>query len=165
MKNELELISHNFILQRVRVHAQFYLSNYPMLRNTCTVQETMQYFDRDLQRCFMLIADMAKGETRDESRTVKEIVEFNIFASWWDHLKFRLKEGRLAWLPVRIKRRIKIRYQRVVKTVELSVPVKVTRACPHVTADWNDRMDLHLAYLKPMEWAKSGLPFRGDVLT
>lgn len=157
MKGDLQQISHEFIIQRMRVHAQFYLSNYPMLRDTCSIQETTAYFDRDVQRCFMLLADMAKGETRDESRTVKEIVEFNIFASWRDHLKFRLKEGRLAWLPAAVKRRIKIRYQKVVKTVELSVPVKVTRACPHVAADWKDRTDLHVAFLKPLEWEQSGL--------
>lgn len=155
--DELQKISQQFILERTRVHAQFYLSNFPMLRNTCSVQETMQYFDRDLQRCFMLFADMAKGETAMESKTVERSVEFNVFASWTDHLKYRLKEGRLAWLPEKIKRRINIRYQKVVKTVSVTVPVSMTRACPHVTDDWKDRPNLHVAFLKPIEWGKSGL--------
>lgn len=154
---EMEMVSQQFILERMRVHAQFYLSNYPMLRNTCTVQDMMRHFDQDLQRCFMLLADMASGETTDESRTVEQEVRFDVFASWWDHLKYRLKEGRLAWLPDKIKRRVRIRYQNVTKKVALTVPVKIIRACPHVTADWGKEARLHVAFLKPMEWSRSGL--------
>ncbi len=150
-----DLMIHTFLLERLRIHAQFYLSR--QMYATCTLEELTRYLDYDLERCVRLVASMAQGETAIEEKKVDENVVFQVFATPWDHIKYRWKNGRTGWLPDWIKKRIHVRYEPVVKTASLTVPVQIIRACPHVTEPWGDRTDLHVSFLKPLEWGRRKL--------
>ena len=110
--------------------------------------------DHTIGQLLQLTTNMAKGETTNESRTVKETRTVHTFASWWDHLKYDLRSIRLV--PKLVKDRISVRYKPVEYTFNFGLQVAVTRSCPHV--DFGKDPLKHVAFLYPTEWKKQGLP-------
>lgn len=129
-----------FVFERIRVYSRQHLSLLPMMAKTISLHSLFQSFDRSLERAFILTAEMAKGDTTTETRTVTEKATFRVFASWSDHLKFRLK----GKLPLWLGSRLTVRYQAVTKEVSVTVPVTVIRACPH---PYTERDDRHVNFL------------------
>lgn len=124
-----------FVFERIKVYSKQYLSLFPMLEKTVSLQRMYQDFDRSLDRSFVILAQMAQGETTSETRTVTEKATFQVFASWTDHLKFRLKGKLPPWLAIRLT----VRYQVVTKEVSVTVPVTIIRACPHPYTEPSER--------------------------
>lgn len=91
-----------------------------------------------------------KGEEGSESREYKFDFEFELFRTWWDHLKYDLKNHRikwLAWLPERYLKTLKVEYQKTIKSSSKVIPTKFTKICPHATVDWNKNPVPHALYL------------------
>jgi len=123
----------------------------PMVHNTV---ELVQYYDHMMGTAFYLIASMLKGDTTEESKIIVKEVERELFNTWWDHLKFDLKEGRVGYLPKWLKKKIKVKYIKDTQKISVEVPVKVLRACPHATFKWDKGMTQHLVYLYPkLDWS------------
>lgn len=93
-----------------------------------------------------------KGETVEETRKIEHEYEFNLFASWLDHLKYRVKYSKdFSWVPKTIKNRLKIRYQKIIKKSYDTVPVKITKICPHCDLSFANNMGPHIRFLKLKE--------------
>ena len=136
------------LLERFQFHAT----------RTCSLNMLAPMMAQEAEFAFMLdqyamdfacrlYTTVVKGESTHETKSVEFEYEFNIFASWSDHLKFRIKE---RWrLPQWIKKRIHVRYQKVVKKHQEAVPVTVIRVCPHATFNWEKHERVHAVYLFP----------------
>jgi len=142
------------VLERFIFHARqtvFLESIAPMMVRDGQVQ-AMRYMDECARAMALtLYTNVAKGETTHESKRVEHEYEFNVFASWQDHLKYQIKQKRLLpWLPERLRKRIKVRYQRIVKKRSDEIPVTVIRVCPHATFKWEgSHQRVHLQFLFP----------------
>jgi hypothetical protein len=140
--------SEVFYAERLRVHCQRRRLDLTAKMMWSTAQ-VMEWHDRTLEQCVGVLADMLKGETTDETRETSQDVFFEVFQTWWDHLKYDLKEGRLFWLPAAIKRRIQVRYLKIKRVASVVHPVKIIRACPHPDVDFTTGMGPHLRFLFP----------------
>lgn len=137
-----------FVLERCLLHAQSYLSLVgPMFASEA---QFAMYADRCAEGLVLSLQTSAiKGEIVDETRTLKVEYSFPVFATWWDHLKYDLREGRVwPWIPRRLVQSLSIKYTDIKKTREESVPVKVTKICPHATFKWDGQMRKHVAFLE-----------------
>lgn len=147
--------SRNYRLERFQVHVSRYLSLYPMLRNSA---EIFEYYDRNTEFMVRILADMAKGETTQEQRSIEHRFDFEVFSTWWDHLKYDLKEGRIFWLPKWIKKNLGVKYQKIVRKKAFSYETQVIRACPHAGFKFEGRdAYYHLAFLFPGEFIKNDI--------
>jgi hypothetical protein len=131
-------------LKVARRHAQMYLSALgPSLTSNL---EVAGYIDQMmLGAVLQLRTKMLQGESSDETKSVSKEFQFDVFATWTDHLKYDIREGRvMGWLPKRWTRRLAVRYQKIVKKESMEVPVKMTRMCPHAATEFHS--DYHHAY-------------------
>lgn len=147
-----EIISKNIILERLTVHSKrISLDSYARtMYNTARIIED---FDYRLGRAVMLLADMAKGDTITATMVAKKEVEIEIFNTWWDHLKYDLKEDRFKFkLPKWIKNKLIVKYIKQVKKVEVIHPVSILRACPHANINFEDKPYIHLQFIAPLKY-------------
>ena len=136
----------SFALERAEFYVQQYLSLEPTFRNNVSVYH---YIDEMMRSAVLHFRTAAvKGEVVDESRGVKTEYVFDVFQTWRDHLKYDIREGRvLGWLPARWRKHLVVRYQKVTKTRHETVPVKVTKVCPHANIRFEDKPYIHMAFL------------------
>lgn len=148
---ELELVatSRSFLLERVQYrlkHAGMDRLAYMMYNEF----QLTQHWDAIAGEIVHAFTSAAKGEVTEESRTETFDFTFEVFATWWDHLKYVLiRDDKLPrWIT---RRWGSVRYQKINQKRTVTYPIKVIRACPHVMADWNSKPHIHLAYLFPSE--------------
>lgn len=139
-----------FAVQRLRHWSQIYLSGIAPMMHRSSEVEIAQYLDQCMERVVRVMADTCKGETTTESKTISYEFEFDVFATWWDHLKYDLRERRfMEWIPTRFTKSLKVKYQKVVKSKTVDYPVAITRSCPHAMVDFNGRPEAHVRFLFP----------------
>lgn len=93
------------------------------------------------------------GDVTDETKTVEYTHEFQVFQTWWDHLKYSVRERRtLTWLPQRWVKGLQIRYQPVFTKKAVTVPVHVRRMCPHLDGPRLGDTTPHLRFLVPSQF-------------
>lgn len=155
MTAEMDFIqkTRDFILERADFWSTDYLSLEAGMRMN---MEVWYQYDRIVRAHVLKFhTKCVKGETNRETRTVKNSYEFRVFASWTDHLKFRLSKK--EWIPraIRSRLRLAVRYQKIVKNRQDTVPVSVVRMCPHANFKWDgNRMQEHIRFLFPERWDK-----------
>lgn len=93
------------------------------------------------------------GDTTDETRTVEHTQSLRTFATWWDHLKYRIRLGRtLGWVPLWLRCKLPpVNWTTITRKTFDTVPVKVTRMCPHADTKFADN-HFHAAFLKPNQF-------------
>ena len=142
------IMSQRIAMERLKVHSQTH--RLPLIgRMVHNTMELLQYEDRNLELCVMVLASMCKGDTTTASKTTSRGVEFDVFRTWWDHLKYDLKEGRIGWLPIWVKRRLRVNYLCIKRQVEVTYPVEMLHVCPHAGFDWEGNSMTHIEHLYP----------------
>jgi hypothetical protein len=145
---------HTFLVRRKEyfVHAAILPLHAPMVANSVRLIEHM---DRQFERAFYLLAETATGETVEEQVKITHTYTFPVFSTWWDHLKYDLKNGRIwisRFIPARLRKKLSVSYMNINKSVDYYQPTKVVRACPHIDSTFNDKPEMHLRYLFPIRW-------------
>ncbi len=137
-------------LERTKLHIHAHLGGIaPMFERNAEVHFVRQVDMYGQQFALTLETACLKGEMTDEQRTREFTHVFPVFATWLDHLKYSINEGRiLGWLPKKW-RNFTVRYQNVTHKRSETFPVKVTRVCPHATFDWDRDARQHIMYLFP----------------
>lgn len=150
-----QIISETFIANRKQFYIKVALLDLhaPMIANSLTIQKQ---FDYQLGHSFALLADMATGETTEESETKEFTYDFQVFETWWDHLKYRITKKRYySWLIRWVIFPLKINYTIITKKYKHKYPVRVLRACPHIESTFEQSPTLHLKYLYPLTFREN----------
>lgn len=136
----------SFVLERAEFYVQQYLPLEPTFRNNFSVSH---YVDEMIRTAVLHFRTAAvKGEVVDESRGKNTEYTFDVFQTWFDHLKYDIREGRvLGWLPISWRKKLTVRYQKVTKTRYETFPVKVTKVCPHADVKFEKNPNVHIAFL------------------
>lgn len=102
--------------------------------------------DAALQVLTCVVTMLGRGEETRENVSIE--CEYDVFASWWDHLKYEIGNwfGRRGLGQARAYWHKRVIYERKVKTVSKSVIVKVTRVCPHLPVPKNGE-EAHFVWL------------------
>src|ERR1017187_2909657 len=142
-----KIMSRQIKLERLQVHATMH--RLPvlglMVHNTL---ELVEYYDRGMELCIQVLASVCKGDTTTKEKVTTKQVEFEVFETWWDHLKYDLKEGRILLLPLWLKRRLRIKYLKIRRNVQVAYPVEMLHVCPHAGFDWDGKPH-HIQHLYP----------------
>lgn len=120
----------------------------PMMTSEVEVMRELDHMAQGI--VWRWYTSVAKGEITKETKEVSHEYEFEVFASWIDHLKYQIRERRvLPWLPEWARKKLRVKYQTIVKKRAESVPVSIIRVCPHATFSWERESNIHIAYLFP----------------
>jgi len=145
----------DFTLERIDYYANFMLPLDLCLRNNL---EIWHEYDRIAQYAMVQLRSAAvKGESTTETRSFENEYKFEVFRTWFDHLKYDIREGRvLGWLPERWRKRLTVQYQSMTKCRTDVFPVQVTRTCTHANVNFDKKPWVHLAFLYPSKGLNLG---------
>ena len=135
-----------FTVERLDFHKQLHFGLLPGYMSSTEV-----FFHVDAMMgdyCAWLKSSAIKGEMTDESRQVEQVHTVQVFATWKDHLLYVVKRD-WTWLPGWVLRRLAVRYVPLAEKFSITVPVKVTKVCPHANIQWGRDMVKHMLWIEP----------------
>jgi hypothetical protein len=143
---------HLLLLNRKEIYAQQYFRLMPGIQNNLQIFEEV---DRAMHMAFITLhSSVVAGESVAETKSVEYSYQFSVFATWLDHLKYDIKEGRvMGWIPQSLRGRLTVRYQIVTKKRHEDVPVTVHRYCPHADIHFGNRPYVHMQWMEPLKMA------------
>ena len=138
-----------FAVDRLDFHKRMHL---PLLRGYQESGEIFFWMDSMIgDVCAEMKFSAIKGEMTDEQRTVDQVHTVQVFETWKDHLKFVIRRD-WTWLPEWASRRLRVDYVPVSEKFSVTVPVKVTKICPHADIQWGRDMVKHMKWAEPVKF-------------